>query len=107
MKFLPVNVYRWSLGDCTHGGISAKENTLYVRHPEGIYTEDEVRPELRFTAENRGGHYWAIYPDVKPANAVGPMFGGNLAMGDSRHGDKVYRIHDRFETQAECDALSR
>lgn len=107
MKLHPLTVYRFALGDCTNGGASAKSNTLYIPHPDGHVDPAQVDPSLIFTPEHRGGDYWAIVPTVDRPGTCGPMMGGNLALGDSRDGGRVYRVHDRFETWVAYEALSR
>ena len=108
MKCLSLTVYRCSLGDCTNGGISAVENTVYIPCDEGPTDSDNIKPELLFNGEQRGPNYWAITPMMQPKGKLGPMHGGNLASTcDSRGKGMVYRIHDRFETQAEYDSMSR
>ncbi len=63
-------------------------------------------------------------PTLKPLDAIwkkdangeerlGPMYGGNWAIvrgydeNGYRHSERAYPIHDRYETEAEYDTLSR
>lgn len=65
-------------------------------------------PCLVFRARpNRDGSL-ALIPILEEENRLGPMFGGNLASALYGHDSlKVYRIHDRYETPEEYDALSQ
>jgi len=112
--FLPFNVYHTSYdmldhgkpSDCTNGGASSKSNTVYVPCPDGHVTDPD--PALVFDPEHRGGNYWALTPRVQPIGQCGPMAGGNLAYTcDSRGKGMVYHIHDRFETWAQYESLSK
>lgn len=114
-----VNIYRWSLGDCTNGGVTAKENTFTV------YTTDEEAdksPSKQVLVMRKGplGSVNLAPPKSQwPANQVGPMMGGNYAGGDSRFSEAVQEltgwkgfyglvaVHDRFESQELNDILSR
>jgi hypothetical protein len=118
-KLIGLNVYRTRYdfqngaeSDCTNGGASAKANTVYIPHPEGYMRVKDVHPSLIFTPEQRGLNYWALKPafplDKDDSRVIGPMDGGNLATTcDSRGGGLVYHIHDRFETAADYQAMSR
>lgn len=83
-----ITVYRPGT-DCTNGGISSRKDYL---------TEDDVillrRPQWRDTI---------IVPLEDRPGMVGPMDGGNVGEFEG----KFYRIHDRYETQEDYDALSR
>ena len=105
MKAIIGHVYRWSLGPCSNGGVSDAFDTIYIVCEDGNYDVDTLDPNLVFVQEKRGPDYWALTPIIKKPNMIGPMFGGNLATGDSR-APYAYRIHDRWETTVLNDALS-
>lgn len=118
VKTLPVEVYRSHLGDCTNGGISAKNDTLYLECPEGWYDADPADPrtlrlvECEFSfgtyihAESYCGKAALFSGD--PGKTVGPMMGGNFIWScDSRFpADYPIPLHDRYETQEQYDLLS-
>lgn len=94
MYYIPVAVYRFPYGEATNNGISSKEDTLYIPHPQGWVTYaidkskvvnlEEKFGQLRVCVEGR------------------PMFGGNFAFsGDSRFRELIsespIKIFDRFE----------
>jgi hypothetical protein len=110
--------------DCTNGGVTSRVNTVRV------FEENEEIPEKvtvnDFYEENRsnltGGPreegeavHWALIPLVRLDAAVdgaargllGPFFGGNLAVAayDGKP-ERIYHVHDRFETPEEYRALS-
>ena len=49
MKGLHCNIYKWSLGDCSNGGISskAKEVTLVGDNIDQIFEADEDHPAVK------------------------------------------------------------
>jgi hypothetical protein len=117
-----VWVYRWSLGDCTNYGITSKHDSLY------LYSGD--RDECMKDAEKEGiidkalwlnkrilwgeKHYFAeplVLPDI---DGLGMMGGNYVCSCDSRYGRMIedpcsrpLPVHDRFETWAQYEALSR
>jgi hypothetical protein len=93
--------------DSTNDGISSKNSTIYLVHPEGPTNFKDVAPQLVFTEEKRGPEYYALIPIIQPENAVGPMFGGNLAYSSDCRVKRPYHIHDRFETWEAYSGLSR
>ncbi len=105
--YIQLSVFRGSLGDCTNGGVSGTHHNLYLVDPQGSPMKREPDPRLVFRAEDRGEGYLALIPLHTPEGMVGPMFGGNLASAISGPGgDKIYRVHDRFETVKDNQALS-
>lgn len=109
MRLLQLHVFRnQTLGDCTNGGVSSKVDDIYLVDPRGHEVGEMPPLSLVFTAEDRGGGYKALVPVQRPENAVGPMFGGNLASAlYGSGGAEVYRIHDRFETREAYREMSR
>jgi len=102
MKYLPVNVYRNDLGDCTNGGVTGNPDNMFVVPCEDGFLTDEGlagRHNVVFLepAEIMGSLYF------KPRGITGhSMAGGNFVYtSDSRFG-KTYsgqpvRVHDRVE----------
>jgi hypothetical protein len=113
MKGLLCFVYKcpW---DATNGGISSRchQVTLVGLGPEGEIFEPTVEaPAVRLvrrrtSLSNRV--YLHAEPVDKPEGMVGPMAGGNfIYTSDSRFPcDYPISLHDRFETQAQYNALS-
>jgi len=126
MRGISVNIYRSDLGDCTNGGATSPANsqgkTVILFDPEirnGNYALDKCKDDPRVICL-RVVRRWIgtknEYIHCEPINAkgdgcVGPMAGGNyVGSSDSRFCDvSPYPIpvHDRFETQAQYDMLSR
>jgi hypothetical protein len=106
-RYTRVTVFRDSDGDFTNGGVSSLHTALYVVDPEGQEMKTPPAPNLIFRTEDRGQGYLAMIPIRKQDDKVGPMFGGNLASSlNGPSGSKIYRIHDRFETPEDYQALS-
>jgi hypothetical protein len=117
---LSVSVYRWGLGDCTNGGVSAGVGSLCVVNVPGPFNPSPALPAFELV-EGPGGRGHAILRPVeaKKPGMVGPMFGGNFGYSsDSRFSEAIQKltgsrhygavsIHDRYETPAEYEALSR
>jgi hypothetical protein len=104
-KFLPIEVYRSaSIGDCTNGGISACYDKLYVEHPNGCLSEDDIATELdRIVVLTKRHLFGQDVLSLKPLyQKCHSMFGGNFAYScDSRitqiFGGNPVKIHDRVE----------
>lgn len=98
--------------DCSNGGLSSQVSNVTLlgcgghRKPSSEYPAVKLVRRIIFGAE-----YLHAEPVDRPANAVGPMFGGAfIYSSDSRfNAVNPYPIplHDRFETQEEYDLLSR
>ena len=108
-RFLRLSIYKFPLGDC--GGVTDKAKNIYVPCIEGPTTFADIKHRdemhLVFIEEKRGEEYHALYPMIQPTDTVGPMAGGNLAYTSDSRCKRVYHVHDRFETQATYDAMSR
>lgn len=95
---LLAEVFRWSLPDCTNGGISSRHNTLLIALGSGPFGSSERNPPL-YLAE------WCddliLVPEpINTKNGLnGWMFGGNfLYSSDSRFPSKhPIKIFDRRE----------
>lgn len=123
MKGLTVNVFRWSLGDCTNGGVTERVNSFIL--------VDESIKEVPFEVQE-GGLYLALvkrniggreYLHAEPrvnggvlcshgtlaSKLAGPMAGGNFIYScDSRFPSPYpISVHDRFETWKEYESMSR
>ena len=122
VKCLPVDVYRNHLPDCTNGGISAKNNTLYLECSRGFVEREPDDPTtLRLVEQTVFGKTYvhaesycgkaAIFSgsDGDELKCVGPMMGGNFIYTcDSRFPSQYpIPLHDRYETQEQYDLLSR
>lgn len=120
IQVLPATVYTPSFGDCTNGGASKGKDSIYVICPGGPYTVSELgeRGDPIFAVE-KFGNYQCLVQVVVTADGIalrkscvdmiGPMMGGNYAMGDSRWraiSEYPLPIHDRWETPEQNRALS-
>ena len=105
------------LGDCTNGGVTARYDVLTVVEFDGEavkgYDEPcEERPAVRVVKRMLGREpYYHIEPVEKRAGCVGPMMGGNYAVGRCHRlaelvGDRPLKVHDRFETPEQYEALN-
>lgn len=115
---LNVQVYRDNLGDCTNGGASATADAVCVINMDGPFNPSADRPAFKLIPGAFSGTA-VLVPVDRPEGMIGPMFGGNMAhSSDSRFskavenltGHRFYGalpIHDRFDTQADYDALTR
>ena len=101
MNYLSVNVYTSGYGDCSNGGITARQpERLVVPCVDGHLTEENVRDSgytILVPAE-KGGHANFVQEGEKRWT----MFGGNyVCSSDSRFGQAYGRqpiaVHDRIE----------
>lgn len=103
---------------CANGGWTQDHDELYVACEDGFLDIDEDDPALFDLVAGYRGTV-RLEPHNKPTGVLGPMMGGSYAgTSDSRfsrmcqsltghpwHG--AVAVHDRFETQAQYDLLSR
>ena len=103
---------------CSNGGWTEEHDELYVACPEGPFEVDPDDPAL-FDLHMGVFGTLRLEPRNKPSGCCGPMMGGSYAgTSDSRftrmcehltghpwHG--AVAVHDRFETWAQYEALSR
>ena len=105
------------IGNCTNGGVTALFDVLTVVEFDGWpvkgYDEpDEERPPVRIVKRMLGGEpYYHIEPVEKREGCMGPMMGGNYAVGRCHRlaqlvGDRPLKVHDRFETPKQYRDLS-
>ncbi len=104
-RYTRAAVFRNTLADCTNGGVTAVNHTIFIIDEEGQTLKREPDPRLVFQSRDHGGGYMALVPLHVPDGVVGPMFGGNLAISD--RSKIIYRVHDRFETPEQYDATTR
>lgn len=115
---MTVSVLRAADGEFTNGGLTSKHKTVLLvgpgGAPDGYDTKKAGMPVFHVVSRRFGGQpYYHAEPDEEfhPAGCVGPMSGGNFLYScDSRFREMFpYPIpaHDRFETPAQYDALSR
>jgi hypothetical protein len=128
---LILDIYRNGRMDCTNGGISGPAaRHLVAVNIDGPFTPGPDAPAVLVVTGNVRGSVKIVaavnvgtdddpcWIEDKPDGAVGPMMGGNYADGDSRLNDLVEKltgiraygaipIHDRYETPAEYERLSR
>ncbi len=121
---LILGIYRSSLGDCTNGGITGGSRAnVTVVNVEGPFEPTDDRPAVLLIDGPSAGRW---NPTLVPAvlvgdtwipesrdGVIGPMAGGNFAgTSDSRwnrrvEGRGVVSVHDRFESVALYEAMSR
>ena len=105
------------LGDCTNGGVTARYDVLTVVEFDGEAVKGyddpcEERPAVRVVKRMLGGEpYYHVEPVEKRAGCVGPMMGGNYVVGMCHRlaelvGDRPLKVHDRFETPEQYEALN-
>ncbi len=98
--WLLVEVYRGADGrDCSAGGVTGREVSLYVPHHEGNH---DAPPEaLRLWPRSKGG-VRNFVPETLEKRGFRGCFGGNFVWtSDSRfrqlYGDHPVAVHDRQE----------
>jgi hypothetical protein len=120
MQGIRLHVLRDALGDCTNGGISAAHTTLWlIDLPDqcAAFTREvpDGAPTVYLTQTARDYPVLAAGPP-SGGRIVGPMAGGNYAIAQYGDDAKAWKalglsgaipVHDRYETQAQYDALSR
>lgn len=110
--------------DPSNHGISGRLDEIYVFPADATNGQiaswclkHRVRPSEVCRLNKRmlwGEKHYFIEPVMPPKGKIGPMFGGNFAYTSNgiwadMLGEKTCRpikIHDRFETQEQYDALS-
>jgi hypothetical protein len=119
LRGIRLSVLKSAMGDTTNGGISATAAFLVLvddRIPprDRNDTASERMPAVRLT-ETVPGYQVLVPVDGRPGE-IGPMAGGNYAVGRYGPTGTVWKaltgthgalpVHDRYETQAQYDALS-
>lgn len=106
---LLVEVYKWSLGDCTNGGVSSKHNKLCIINMEGPFEpRDDAPAALLIQHPSVKEHCYIVPKELIDSSRVF-MSGGNFAYSsDTRFWQAVNKltgtkgsfavsIHDRTE----------
>lgn len=100
--------------DVLRGRFASTNRGISDSYPRFILGGDEpnsIRLVCRWAGTDR--EYWHAEPVNQPANTAGPMMGGNYVVLPSRVAQAIGRsgvaipLHDRFETWADYDRLSR
>lgn len=129
---LRVDIYKTAGGNCSNGGVSSSADRLTLVNVDGPFAPSEDAPPALLVEGHLPGALRIIpaeecpetgvgYVPIKPKGALGPMAGGTYAgTSDGRFGEAVAKLkggpsygvgpvafHDRFETQAQYDALTR
>lgn len=123
MRKTLVFVYRDSLGDCTNNGATSRHSQMTFfwecskEQALSYCKEYNINPDSALVLIKRelwGEDHSYAAPLIWPSDKLGPMFGGNFIYTSD---DNFYKmcglktaspisVHDRFETQAQYDALS-
>jgi hypothetical protein len=123
---LTLEIYRNSFGDCTNNGITSNHTGVTLVNADGPFEPTAKHPAVMLVKGPLGDPtlvpaVWAAgeWVPEKRVDMCGPMAGGNYAAtSDSRFGEAIRKVcgrkmyaalpvHDRFETWAQYDALSR
>lgn len=116
---LSVDIFRWSLGDCTNGGQSSGVKSVCVVNIPGPSNPGPDRPAFELVNGPGGKGHAILRPVSGKPDQIGPMFGGNFGhASDSRFSQAVreltgvahygaVHIHDRYETAADYESLTR
>jgi hypothetical protein len=136
MGGLIANVYKHRGASYANGGISGKADEVTVVGIDAPFEPTDDRPAVMLVKGNLAGTVKAVaaeafevngivqYREAKPKGSVGPMAGGCfIDTSDSRFGEAIAQIlgdhstpaavygpvalHDRYETPAQYEALSR
>ena len=106
---LIVQVFRWSLSDCTNGGVSSKHNQLCLTNVEGPFEPTDDAPAAVLMQHPSILQHCYIVPQELIDSGKAFMAGGNFAhTSDSRfwmainkmtgtRGSFAVSIHDRTE----------
>jgi len=118
MRGIRADIYRNGRGCFANGGLSddpaIREVTIIDDAIDGPFEPTPEAPACRIVRrEMFGKTVIHVEPIDQPTGKLGPMMGGcYVATSDSRfsRATGIYgavALHDRFETQAEYDSLSR
>ena len=106
---LLVHVYRRRDRDCTNCGVAAKSDRLLVIG-DGDTPPDTLSLPVMVLQQHEPGAVSLRPLEGDPYGGIGPMAGGNYAVGDSKFNEAVEKllgtkfygavaIHDRFESE--------
>lgn len=125
---LPVDLYSNArYRACANGGVTERYDRFVVVNIPGPFEPADDAPALLLVPGNLRGYAKLVaavsvnggWFEKRPEGMIGPMMGGNYAgTSDSRFREAVEKItgrgseglvpvHDRYETPADYDRLSR
>lgn len=127
---LIAEIYKSDLGDCSNDGLSGSHTQVTIVNVDGPFKPTPERPAVMLVQGNVAGTVKVVPAALATADGeylplvrdgdktVGPMMGGCYVSGDSRFTEAVERLlghrfygavplHDRFETPAQYEMLSR
>ncbi len=106
---LIANVYRWSLGDCSLGGVSSKHNEVTIINAKGPFEPDADRPAVELMTRNINGVLYIRAVPVKDKNEWHMHGGTFIYTSDSRFDQAVEQLTKRphdgpvaFHDRVEC-----
>ena len=114
-----VNVLSRRDGDRSNGGVSRTNDTLLVIEAGAAAPLDATMPVMVLVQHAPGAvSLRPLHHTPSSKGEVGPIAGGNLAVGDKRFNEAVQKllgtkfygavaIHDRFESQEMSDQMGR
>jgi hypothetical protein len=114
-----LTVLKHPTGDATNGGVSGGGQPKLALYRADVDPDSVAIITPAVIISTNAYSDPIIVPLLhKPAGAIGPMFGGNYAIGDGRLGEEIKRvtgkrfygavaIHDRWETLAQYEAVTR
>jgi len=113
---LYADIFKHNGQSFSNGGVSETHDMVCVINVPGPFNPDDRHPAVLLVPGNLPNTA-KVVPLKEPANQVGPMMGGcYVSTSDSRFSEAVKALtgsyasvaplHDRYETQAQYDALS-
>lgn len=99
MKGLLALIFRSSIGDCSHGGVSGRADRVVVvdNAMPGVFAPDARTPAVKLVQRGK----WLHAEPVERRAGAGPMFGGTFIWSsDSRFravSEYPIPLHDRWE----------
>ena len=113
-RALPCDIFKSHYGDCSNGGISSRHSEILLLNERGFIDVDLDNPPDNLCVYVERNIFGEEHDYIKPyaplnEGCVGYMFGGTIIYtSDSRfQGKHPICLHDRQETQAQYDILSR
>lgn len=107
MRALSVEIFKWSLGDCSNHGISSRHKEILLECPTGPIEIDEKNPPENLCKVVKRDLGFTKYVHIEPvaeAKGAGWMFGGTIVdTSDSRFREITgveypLHLHDRDES---------
>ena len=111
MKGISCEIYNWSLGNCSAGGISSRVKSVVLIDAAGPVEPSPDSPAVKLVRRNIGGREYVHAEPVEecPANACRMAGGTFIYSCDSRFGEAVRNggypvsLHDRHEFERDRD----